>query len=484
MKSASKHTSISPPLLFVLLLSLMTSGLFLMGLRAQSNGQLKDNPARGVRYQGMVLGTSDIGCADAFRIELESGPICTHGPDPAPEGVDVRISRDVEDTETSYDDKAFVKPASVSCTGDGQSGNRVQLIYAHAADVTDRYDQFASSFQDWAQNINRIVTDSAAKTGGTSQVRYVHDSQCVPSIVRVQLSATGDDTFGNTINELIAAGHNRNDRKYLIWSDANIYCGIATIRYDDRVGQENNNNRGQSYARTDNGCWGFTSSVEAHELVHNLGGVQTTAPNSDGEGHCSDEYDRLCYDAGAGVAMRYVCSNTNERLLDCNNDDYFSASPPSGNYLATHWNTAKSSFMQTESGSSPPSYLNLQRMYYPAHNKHFWTLDTSEKNNLTTRSGFVYEGQVHFNVCSAGTPVLRLVNLQGKHFWTTSTDEAHYLIRGGFILEGVAFYACENRALPTYRLYHFQHNKHFWTSSVLEKDSLNARGFTVEGVVW
>lgn len=345
--SVRSRNAISPSLLFVLLLSVLLSGLFMVGFARSGAGTPRDNPARGLKYQGMVLGTSDLGCDNAYLIELETGPLCTHGPDPAPEGVDVRVSRDVEDTEKSFNN-AFVKPASVSCTGDGQTGNRVQLVYARAADVADRYDQFAESFQQWSQGINGIISDSAAKTGGASQVRYVHDAQCVPNIMRIQLSASGDDTFSNSINEMIAAGHNRTDRKYLMWVDANVYCGIATIRYDDRVGQENSNNRGQSYGRTDNGCWGFTSSVEAHELVHGLGGVQKTSPNSDGQGHCSDRYDRLCYDAGYGVTMNYLCSNSNERLLDCNNNDYFSAYPPSENYLSTHWNTARSSFLLTE----------------------------------------------------------------------------------------------------------------------------------------
>ncbi|MGN6693604.1 MAG: DUF4214 domain-containing protein, partial [Aquihabitans sp.] len=39
--------------------------------------------------------------------------------------------------------------------------------------------------------------------------------------------------------------------------------------------------------------------------------------------------------------------------LDCNNDDYFSANPPTGNYLATHWNTATSGWLDPNPPPAP-----------------------------------------------------------------------------------------------------------------------------------
>ena len=43
---------------------------------------------------------------------------------------------------------------------------------------------------------------------------------------------------------------------------------------------------------------------------------------------------------------------TNQLLLDCNHDDYFSMSPAPGGCLASCWNTAKSNFLVT-SGVTP-----------------------------------------------------------------------------------------------------------------------------------
>ena len=90
------------------------------------------------------------------------------------------------------------------------------------------------------------------------------------------------------------------------------------------------------FARVDKPCWGLlagpgTHSVEAHELTHTLGAVDSDAPNATANGHCTDDYDTMCYVDAPGVVVRRVCPDpAHEGLLDCNHDDYFGLNPAAG----------------------------------------------------------------------------------------------------------------------------------------------------------
>lgn len=284
--------------------------------------------------------------------------VCTHGPDPAPEGIDVRDS--VEPIRTGENDEtALARPgvayaqtaptSSLPCEGDGQSGNRVQFLYVHASDQPNRYSSFAQSFQVWAANADASFADSAAQTGGVRHLRIVTDANCRAVIPSVTLSSSGDDSWSNTWAELQAKGYNRTDRKYSIFVDAQVYCGIGDIRSDDQPGAGNANNYGPSFARVDSGCWGNPLAV-AHELMHTLGGVQQSAPHKTAGWHCTDDYDLMCYNDTSMFAgdAQIICSDrAKNRLFDCNKDDYFSTAPPAGSYLATRWNTANNVFLTT-----------------------------------------------------------------------------------------------------------------------------------------
>ena len=270
-----------------------------------------------------------------------------HGPDPAPRGVDVRRVPTTEELlagETSG--AASTTTSSVPCYGDGVSGPRVQAVYAVASDRPDRYADVLGAIRGYAGTVDRIFVDSAAETGGLRHVRWATDASCQLDVAHVVVSSSADDSFSAMVSSLKAQGYGRTDRKYLIWADANVYCGVADMKLDDRSGSTNANNGGAMYARVDAACWGYADATEAHELMHMLGGVQASAPHASAAGHCTDESDIMCYLDGSGVTMSYPCTSSRERLFDCNHDDYFSTAPAAGSYLASHWNAAMNVYLE------------------------------------------------------------------------------------------------------------------------------------------
>jgi len=308
-------------------------------------------------YGGLVRAENGQPCAGEYQVRgvtVHGRPACTHGPDGLPVfyaasgstrggGGKKSPAPSPSPTPTSTAPTAPTAPSGARC---GTDGPRVQAVYVHAADVADRYASLLPSLDQWTANVDSVYATSAAETGGVRHVRFVTDANCVPVVADVTVSSTGDDNLSNTITELQAQGFNRTDRKYLLWVDAGVYCGIATVESDDSAAATNRNNSGPSYGRVDSGCWG--GDTEAHELEHNLGGVQMSAPHSDGGWHCTDEYDRMCYET-SGHTMTYPCALEHDHVFDCGHDDYFSTAPDPNGYLASHWNSANSVFLTSTS---------------------------------------------------------------------------------------------------------------------------------------
>lgn len=338
----------------------MLFGLVLAGLTFSAQARApRDNLS--ARQHGMYfagLRAKDGGrCAGLYRIEASDGPVgCSHGPDRGPAGIDVTRPRSIADLASAGGGTST--SGAVQCIGDGTSGPRVQAVYAVAADQADRSASVVPLIAGWAGQMDGAVNQSAAETGGERHIRFVTSPDCTLNVAVVTLSATGDDSFANTIDELRAQGVTSSDRKYLIWADASVYCGIAQVAGGDSAAATNPANSGPTFARVDTGCWGRSDHLsELHELMHTLGAVQLSAPHSSGGYHCTDESDAMCYPDGTGATMTYPCPSSHEWLLDCNHDDYFSTSPATGSYLDTHWNVATSVFLAGGSSGAvtPPS---------------------------------------------------------------------------------------------------------------------------------
>jgi hypothetical protein len=344
-----------------------------------------DAPAEGLIYAGLQPAKSDSLCAGAYTLDDET---CTYGPDAAPAGLkvgddvapvtakspalvpptretvgaptDAEVVRDEGGSALTAGAPAIIPdPApgqadfvmgahDVACESDGHDGKRVQVLYLHQFGTASRYTDFVGSIRTWATGVDQIFDASAAETGGSRHIRFVTTPQCQVDVDEVQLPVGGLDSFTNTIAALQRLGYNRTDRKYLMFTDANVYCGIASYVNDRRSGLGNRNNGGPSYGRVDAGCW--SSAMAAHELVHELGAVLTGSPNATGAGGCTDGYDLLCAPDRSGKAVRTLCPRSHANRLDCGHDDYFSTDPKPGSYLARYWNVATSEFLLRSDG--------------------------------------------------------------------------------------------------------------------------------------
>ena len=306
-----------------------------------------DERARpGANYGGLRIGP---GCKGGFVLvnadagsSRATGATCTHGPDAAGAGVDVTERPTVE---ALREEAAATEAGTVPCTGDGTSGPRVQVVYAVASDRPDRFGSVLGMLRGYAATVDQVFVNSAARDGGVRHVRWVTGAGCTLDVAHAVLSAAGDDSLSNTRSELKQLGYNRTDRKYLVFADATVYCGIANAVGDARPDLTNPANSGPTFARVDSACWGATTSVAAHEVAHTLGAVQLAAPHASGSWHCTDESDRLCYSDAAGVTMAFPCPTSQESLFDCNGDDYFNVAPRAGSWLSGHWNLANSIFL-------------------------------------------------------------------------------------------------------------------------------------------
>ncbi|MDI1463084.1 RICIN domain-containing protein [Catellatospora sp. KI3] len=308
------------------------------GADARAISMPADDPARGLVHQGLAADKSGV-CVGGFRVTAVLPVMCSHGPDAPP--AQLSVKRSIAPTT------ALAAPAALAvCEGDGVSGRRVEVLYVHGD--TSRYGQYLETFRTLAEGMDVIYNESARETGGERHIRFVTENvngACRPVVrdVRVAQSSLGE--FGASVNAVKAAGYNRTDRKYVMLTEANVYCGIGGFAGDTRKTDDNRSNFGPEYGRSDNGCW--TSAVASHELGHNLGAVNNNAPNASGGAHCTDEYDVMCYsDDPYHPPMRYVCGNqSHEQRLDCNHDDYYSTNPASGSYLANNFNVADNLFL-------------------------------------------------------------------------------------------------------------------------------------------
>lgn len=272
----------------------------------------------------------------------------THGPDPVP-------SHDLV--------PGFGAARDPACTDDPTGGYYSHIIYARAFDDADRYATVAPEMRSMVRSANGLVHDTAMMDGVHADLVVL----CSAGVMVVEEAVLDTDrssaNFGTIVDDLRTLGYRSGQRKYWVFYDDPSACscgGQGHVSNDDRlvVSNANNGNGGAMFAVN----YGYTGSfgmlVMLHELGHNLGAVQLGAPHTTGAFHCTDGLDIMCYNDGGPRAGEYDEASCRAREWDCLRDDYFSASPTPGGWLATHWNLA-SPFMRflrfTEDGNGPPT---------------------------------------------------------------------------------------------------------------------------------
>ncbi|MCX5195244.1 RICIN domain-containing protein [Streptomyces sp. NBC_00249] len=427
--------------------------------------------ARGMVYDGLQAAPKGDRCAGVYRTGTG---LCTHGPDAPPGGVDIKKDVDpvvrvkapaadpaapaegapaategggrpqdapAADARGAQSAAAPAPPASgsqgvaagpagqtVQCDGDGSSGNRVQVVYAHGPGK-DRYAEYQASFRKWAADADVIYAASAKETGGVRHIRYVTAADCTPVVLNIELPDSALAEFNATNTALAGKGLDRRDRKYMIFADTQVYCGIGTFNGDERPGQSNLSNFGPSYGRTDSGCWG--GHTAAHELGHNLGAVNNSAPNTSRGAHCTDEWDVMCYsDTPYYPQMRNVCTNqASENILDCNHDDYFHTSPKPGSYLATHWNIADNQFLMRSAGGGTDPNPNPGPTAKPTPSP---TPTKKPTGGPAVTAGQIQSDSVVLSWPKTEGAAWYQVLLNGKHLtWVQSTSLRVYNLKPG-----------------------------------------------------
>jgi hypothetical protein len=253
------------------------------------------------------------------------------------------------------------------------SQKQIKVVYAYGSDAPDNSAQWRDALQ---ANVSRIEQFLTLQTGGRRALRFDMGTVCGPQYVDIQVvplqGPRSDylDDFYAVADEVRDATGDDTRNLFILADDltdgiTGVYGTGEVIPTEDRPDAGNQHNFGQltgimwAPAGTQPDPTGWQPTVMLHEISHNLGAVQWTAPHTthpanDPSGtyaHCWDGEDVMCYADGPAMAHAYVsnvCPLGNgpiPQTYDCGRDDYFNPDPAAGSYLATHWNVYNSAFM-------------------------------------------------------------------------------------------------------------------------------------------
>ena len=298
---------------------------------------------------------------DRLKLTLARTRLCSHGPDPVEAfGGAAKLRQ----TSAAAEESLPAAPASeltALCSAGGVSGKRIEVIYGVPRDRTNRYAAILAPLRDMMRQVNNNL--EAADVATSQNYRFLCTNGVDVTVRNVTLLPVGVDAtydFNDYVSSLqnqIALGLGpvdfiANDRLYITYidliQDVYPFGGQGELSIDDRPNPALNANN-DARPRYSMSAY-LDMPVIAHEIGHNLGAVQYSAPHSTRAGHCYDEADLMCYDDGgpyfdAGATLTFSCPGV-DWAIDCHDEDYYyPGTPPASNYLATHWNTANSGFL-------------------------------------------------------------------------------------------------------------------------------------------
>ena len=316
---------------------------------------------RRLRLIAFVLPLLVLSLGDAAGVTLppqasdEAHAHVTHGPDglaldrrgrPTPVAATYAVDNHAEWLACEYDGQVLLNDYLGITDGQNESLPQVHAIYVYPAKTASRFVQFAAMFQ-----ADALQSSALLKTLGRD-VRWDRRPDLVPAapvcssgrrpstmlditVFQSKYSARqlGTDRQFSLIAAELAASPKfptSSNKKYIAWLDAGSnYCGQGTLWSDpSRVeGNASDANRttGIVYRPYTNStatggfCRGRTL---LHELGHNLGALQTTAPHAFDGAHCNDDKnDTMCYIANSATTSGLAPQ------FDWNKDDYWDPTP-------------------------------------------------------------------------------------------------------------------------------------------------------------
>jgi hypothetical protein len=275
-----------------------------------------------------------------YRVFLDDGTsLTTHGPDPLLPTADLGFALNAEQR----------KPVCAAAP-------HMHVLYGRPNGSPDLSAQYLKPLREAVRRMNAVLNADAKATGNVeADYRVLCDAS---GEIRIDAftgpdtgsgSAVGNQDYNAIVNAAKAAGFNKPKTDYLIfYDDASSpgICGVGSMTMDDSLSASNANLAGPDYGIAFKGCW--YNRTPMHENGHNQGAVQTLATMSDLNGHCLEGEDVMCYTSD------YIILCGDRIHYDCRGDTYFNAKPPTGNWLATHWNIGSRLNTYLHFGDQPP----------------------------------------------------------------------------------------------------------------------------------